>query len=216
MLNQWLIVSGLLSAYIAGRLYLGVALPSSANRSLAPQHARATLTFVLVIGLSAIFQLFFPWVRPALERNATLVASGEWWRLVTALFVQDGGIAGSIFNLVSLMLVGRVAERMWGSRRWLAIFAVGGILSEVVALAWRPIGAGNSVANFSLAGAVSILCVVRRTTRPAVFAAGIALASFAALLLLRDIHGAAALSGAMTALIFVSVSPDRVRWPAGP
>jgi len=216
VLNQWLIVSGLLSAYIAGRLYLGVALPSSANRSLAPQHARATLTFVLVIGLSAIFQLFFPWVRPALERNATLVASGEWWRLVTALFVQDGGIAGSIFNLVSLMLVGRVAEPMWGSRRWLAIFAVGGILSEVVALAWRPIGAGNSVANFSLAGAVSILCVVRRTTRPAVFAAGIALASFAALLLLRDIHGAAALSGAMTALIFVSVSPDRVRWPAGP
>ena len=103
---------------------------------------------------------------------------------------------------------------MWGSRRWLAIFAVGGILSEVVALAWRPIGAGNSVANFSLAGAVSILCVVRRTTRPAVFAAGIALASFAALLRLRDIHGAAALSGAMTGLVFVSVSRDRVWWPA--
>jgi membrane associated rhomboid family serine protease len=214
--NQWLIVSGLLNAYIAGRLYLRAAPPSHADRSLALHHARATLTFVLVIGLSAIFQLFFPWLRPALERNATLIASGEWWRLVTALFVQDGGIAGSIFNLVSLLLVGRVAERMWGSRRWLAVFAVGGILSEVVALAWRPIGAGNSVANFSLAGAVSILCIVRRTTRPAVVAAGIALAACAALLLLRDIHGAAALSGAMTGLVFVSVSSDMAWWPAGP
>ena len=208
MLNQWLLVTGLWAAYIAARLYLRAAPPSRADRWLAPQRARATLTVGVVIGLSAMLQLFFPWLLLVLERNATLIASGEWWRLVTALFVQDGGIAGSIFNLVSLLLIGRVAEHMWGARRWLVVFIVGGILSEIVALAWQPTGAGNSVANFSLAGAVSIVCVSSRRTWTIV-AAGIALGASVALLLLRDIHGAAASIGAITGLVLIRFGRSR-------
>jgi membrane associated rhomboid family serine protease len=205
MLNKWLLVAGLLGAWIAGRFYLGAAPGSSAEPRLIPRRVRATLTFALVIGLSMTLQFFFPRLLLALERNARLIASGEWWRLVTALFVQDGGLAGSIFNLVSLLLIGSVAEQIWGTRRWLIVVVVGGILSEVVALAWRPIGAGNSVANFSLGGAVSILCVIRRTTRQGAVAAAIALGTSIALLLLRDIHGAAALFGAMMGLIFITL-----------
>jgi rhomboid protease GluP len=142
----------------------------------------------------------------ALERNAALIASGEVWRLVTALVVQRGGFAGSIFNLVSLALIGSVAEHLWGTRRWVVIVVVGGILSEVVALAWQPIGAGNSVANFSLAGAVCVRCLTRRPSRTALGTACLALGSCAGLLLRRDIHGAAALIGAMTGLALIT--PD--------
>lgn len=63
-------------------------------------------------------------------RDYSRFLAGEWWRLITPLFVQDGGVTGSLFNLVSLFLVGCVAERHWGSQRWLIIFFVGGIRRE--------------------------------------------------------------------------------------
>jgi membrane associated rhomboid family serine protease len=105
-----------------------------------------------------------------------------------------------VFNVVSLVLIGSVAEHLWGTGRWVVIFAVGGIVSEIVALKWQPIGAGNSVANFSLAGAVCVFCVMRHPPRPVVTAACIALGGCGALLLRRDIHGAAGLIGAAMGL----------------
>ena len=132
-----------------------------------------------------------------------------WWRLATALFAQNGGIAGTVFNLVSLLLVGAVAERAWGGRRWLLIFFGGGILSEVVATRWQPIGAGNSVANFSLAATVAVLCVVRRPTSAVVLAAAVSLAGGAALLLMRDIHGAATGFGAILGMVLIKFDQRR-------
>ena len=38
--------------------------------------------------------------------------------------VQDGGVAGTVWNLVILAVVGVVAIRAWGSARGLIIFAV--------------------------------------------------------------------------------------------
>ena len=63
------------------------------------------------------------------------------------------------------------------------------------AWSWQPIGAGNSVANFSLAGSVCLACITQRTTREAHPAAWVAIAGWVVLLCLRDIHGAAALFG---------------------
>jgi membrane associated rhomboid family serine protease len=84
------------------------------------------------------------------ERDYTKFLQGEWWCLVTSLVVQDGGLSGSIFNLVSILLMGRVAEELWGSQKWLLLFFGGGILSQIVAFAWQPVGAGNSVQLYSV------------------------------------------------------------------
>src|SRR6266498_652308 len=79
---------------------------------------------------------------PVLAREPSLVERGQLWRAVTALFVQDGGVAGFFFNLVILLLIGAVAERRWGATRWLLAYLGGGMISEFLALAWQPHGAG--------------------------------------------------------------------------
>jgi membrane associated rhomboid family serine protease len=139
------------------------------------------------------------------ERNYERFLAGEWWRLITALFVQDGGVSGSIFNLVSLLLVGIVAERLWGGQRWLIIFFIGGILSQLIGFAWQPIGAGNSVANFSLAASIAVLCLTFNTSQAVRITAILALGAGVILLFLEDIHGPAMMIGTVIALIMVSL-----------
>jgi hypothetical protein len=125
--------------------------------------------------------------------------------------VQDGGLSGSIFNLVSLVLVGSVAERLWDRQRWLVIFFAGGILSQIVGFAWQPVGAGNSIANFSLAASIAILCLVRNTSRVGQGMAILSLGAGVILLFLKDIHGPAMMIGAVIALILSRLDRPRLK-----
>ena len=55
----------------------------------------------------------------ALRRDAVALSDGQLWRLLTALLVQDGGVPGTVFNLLGLVLVGVAAERRLGAWAWL-------------------------------------------------------------------------------------------------
>ena len=112
-----------------------------------------TLAMALLVGATFVAQNLWPGLLDSLARDPRLL-SGEPWRGVTALFVQDGGAAGALFNLACLLLLGTSAERRFSRRAWLAIYFLGGVTAEVLALAWQPHGAGNSVACFALAGAL--------------------------------------------------------------
>ena len=79
----------------------------------------------------------------------------------------------------------------------------GGILSEIIGLAWQPIGAGNSVANFSLAASIAALCLAFHGSRGIRVMAILALGAGMILLLIKDIHGAAMLLGVLVALILI-------------
>ncbi|MEP6918259.1 MAG: rhomboid family intramembrane serine protease [Acidobacteriota bacterium] len=204
MLNQWLQIVVLSGAYLAASGYLRTAGPWGAGREPTSSRATATMVLTLVLCVTAMLQWTFPAVLSAFQRDATRIATGEWWHLGTALLVQDGGVAGTVFNLISLLLVGSAAERLLGSRRWLPIFLVGALISELIALTWRPIGAGNSVATFSLAGAVSVRCVTERPSVAVFLAAAVTLTSGVALLVVRDIHGAATFAGAVIGLVFIA------------
>lgn len=136
-----------------------------------------------------------------LERDYTRFASGEWWRLITPLFVQDGGLVGGVSNLVGLLVVGAIAEHLWGRWRMLAIFFGGAVVGELVGFAWQPVGAGNSIGNFALAASVALLCVAARERRMTQAFAYISLAADVVLVAMRDIHGAAAVAGFMMALV---------------
>jgi rhomboid protease GluP len=126
----------------------------------------ATLLLMLAITVPTTLQFFFPIILQMFERDYARFLAGDWWRILTPLFVQDGGVSGSIFNLVSLLLVGIVAEKIWGSQRWLIIFFAGGILSEMIGFAWQPVGAGNSVANFGLAASIAVFCLGVNALQP--------------------------------------------------
>jgi hypothetical protein len=99
---------------------------------------------------------------PDLSGHAKTVVS-TWRRspTVTSMVVQDGGLAGAIFNLVPLAMIGFAAEQAWGPMRWTVIALTG----TVGVLLWgkivQPVGAGNSVAVFSLAASIAVLAVLR-------------------------------------------------------
>jgi membrane associated rhomboid family serine protease len=156
----------------------------------------ATIALCCLVAIPSLLQFPFPRVLFALRRDGDLILHhGEVWRLVTSLVVQDGGMAGLIGNLLVLVLVGVVAERMWGSWRVLALFFGTGILSECVGLAWQPLGAGNSVGNFGLASGVLLCCLLRATAIPPRVLATAGIVSGLALLFARDIHGGAVAIG---------------------
>ncbi len=192
----------LYGAYLAGYLYLR---SQSGKSGSIPQKTpfrfpKVTVGLLLVIAIPSILEFFFPIILLTLERDAARFLDGEWWRLFTSLFVQDGGISGAIFNLVALLFVGLVAEQLWDTPKMLLIFFAGGLVGEIVGLVWQPIGAGNSVANFSLAASLAVLCLLHRPPRPVQIAALVALGTDILLIALHDIHGPAAIAGALLAI----------------
>jgi len=136
---------------------------------------------------------------------------GEWWRLVTPFFVQDGGIAGTGFNLTSLLLIGILAEQFWGSLPVLLIFFIGGIVGEIAGFAWQPVGAGNSVANFALAGSILAACLLHPPNRTILFLSLAALIVYILLIGVHDIHGVAATIGVFLALVMGFISQRKSR-----
>ncbi|HYQ67027.1 rhomboid family intramembrane serine protease [Actinophytocola sp.] len=122
----------------------------------------ATAAGVAVV--AAVVQYTVPAAAPTLQRgDFTLVTSGEWWRLVTPLLVQTLGWYQVVTNLVTLALVGAVAERSVGGARWAVLFAAGTIGGQVAAYAWGLPGGGDSIAICGLAGGM----VVRLLAGPA-------------------------------------------------
>jgi rhomboid protease GluP len=81
------------------------------------------------------------------------ILHGEWWRLVTAVFVHIG-----IIHIASNMYVfwglGMIAERLLGRFNFLAVYLLTGIAGNVLTLLLKPniVGAGASGAIFGLAG----------------------------------------------------------------
>ena len=186
------LIFGLYGAFLTG--VIGIRLKSPAIQEVKMVH-RTVFLLLLIVGTPTILQFIFPSILPLFERNRDRVLSGELWRMVTALVFQDGGINGAIFNLVGLFFIGMIGETVWGSRRLFTIFWFGGVCSEIVGLFWQPIGAGNSIANLSIAASIVAWCIVNCRRLPVIVLAILTIGSYLGLFLLKDIHGAAGFIG---------------------
>ena len=147
----------------------------------------------------------------ALDRQPGTLAAGEWWRVATPLLVHHGGWRETAFNISGIALLGVFVERMFGRRRWLAVYFIPGVIGEAVGSAWRPHGAGASVGGAGLLG--SLLASLCAKGRPALarIAGAIGLIAAAALTLARDIHGPSVLAGAgLAAGLLLAQRDDRV------
>lgn len=169
---------------------------TTAPKSVAPRRLPcATMVGVVVIGVVSTLQLTVaPGLLDALERNASQISAGQVWRLVTSLCVQDGGVAGTVWNLALLAVLGTIAERVLGWRPGVWAWVCGTLAGELAGLWWQPIGAGNSVGNFGLIGLLCVAALVSRD-RPVRLSAAIVLAGGCVLLVDRDVHGAALAAG---------------------
>ncbi|GAA3452026.1 rhomboid family intramembrane serine protease [Dactylosporangium matsuzakiense] len=163
-----------------------------------PHRPIATWVVFAAVAVFSFLQLLAaPALFTALRRDRTAIADGQFWRLLTSAVVQDGGWAGTIFNLIALAALGLLAERLWGTRRWLALALCVQILGGLWGLVVQPIGAGTSLIDFGLGGALATTAAVVHRSPLAV----VSLAAGSALLLLGDIHGGAVLAGALFALL---------------
>ena len=163
----------------------------------------ATIVALVVVGVPTLLQFTaVPSLLDALARDRERIFDGELWRLVTPIVVQDSGATGTITNLLSLALIGVVAEWIWGPARWVLIGLGSALLAELWGLLVDPVGAGNSVVVYGLAASVAVSAVVRGHG-PARILAVVSLACALVLLGVGDLHGGAAAVGAAIGAILV-------------
>jgi membrane associated rhomboid family serine protease len=198
------VTTGLLAALYA--VVLATAYAAFAIRRFPTSRQRtwpwATTVALLIIGVPTVAQFTVaPWLLQNLERNWTLISGGQIWRLLTSLVVQDGGLAGAIFNLVALAMIGVAAEKAWGATRWIAIALIGALGAQLWGKIVQPIGGGNSVMVFSLAASVAVLAVLRGVRVQRLLGV-ISLLGAAVLLIIGDLHGGAAAIGALLGAVF--------------
>ncbi|MBV8144490.1 MAG: rhomboid family intramembrane serine protease [Gammaproteobacteria bacterium] len=84
-----------------------------------------------------------------------LTAAGQWWRLLTCTFLHFG-LGHLAFNMWALWVNGVLAERLYGSSRFLTLYLFAGVAGSVASFLWHPYvnGAGASGAIFGVLGAL--------------------------------------------------------------
>ncbi|HVG25537.1 MAG TPA: rhomboid family intramembrane serine protease [Thermoanaerobaculia bacterium] len=100
-----------------------------------------------------------------------LVGAGQYWRLLTAVFLHGDGTPGGTLlhlavNLFSLFQLGRLFELMFSSRRMVLIFFLTGIAASITSFLRLPAygsSVGASGAVFGVMGA--FIFSVRRSPR---------------------------------------------------
>lgn len=95
-------------------------------------------------------------------KENTLIAQGEYYRFVTAMFLH-GGIIHILSNMYALSTLGPTIEKAFGKIRYLLIYFLGGIISIAASYIFsEDVSIGASGAIFALLGAVLVLAIRAR------------------------------------------------------
>lgn len=145
-------------------------------------------------------------------RDRDLLLDGEWWRLVTPLVVQDGGWAGTTFNIVTLLVLGTIVESLFGRRVLVVVYVSAGLVSEILAytLLQHHGIAGNSVAVLGLAGLLVVSLVLSRAM-PLRAIGAIGLVAGLSLVITANLHGVGFSIGAIIGGALAELEPSTFR-----
>ncbi|HXJ20098.1 MAG TPA: rhomboid family intramembrane serine protease [Polyangia bacterium] len=103
------------------------------SEPIAERLTPAIKAFVITDAILYAFYVFVREVRPAMIAHVALgpgLWRGEVWQLVTSLFVHFD-LLGFVFNVIGLWFVGAFIERTQGTRRFVTLFLVSGVLANV-------------------------------------------------------------------------------------
>ena len=138
----------------------------------------AVFLWMLAHGVSATNPSVDQLMRFGADNAGSVLIDGQWWRIVSAMFVHVG-IIHLATNMWCLWNLGLLAEPLMGTFGVLSVYvltgAAGNLLSTVVNWVWPireagsvvfPAGAGASGAVFGIAGALIILLNSRRLPVP--------------------------------------------------
>lgn len=167
-----------------------------------------TATAVGVAVVAAAVQYAVPSAVPMLQREPSVLETGQWWRWVTPLLVQTLGWYQVVTNLVTLAVVGVVAEWRFGRWQWAALFAAGTVGGQTAAYAWQEPGGGDSIAICGLAGGVVVWLLAGRADASR-WAVGVVVCYVAALTGWGFAGIRAAAVAVFVAVLVLYVVPDR-------
>jgi hypothetical protein len=168
----------------------------------------------VLIGVPSLLQFAVPQITAALERMPALTLhAGQWWRVLSAIAAQDGGLPGAIFNLGVLAAVLTVGEWIWGRWRTVVLFLAPSIILNLLAIAWDHSGGGSSFASDGLLMSMCGLALVLHRSLIATVCSTAAIAIGVALVAINDAHGVAILLGAVLGVIFGVFRPGRAQVP---
>jgi len=152
-------------------LACGARLPSAAGNFLSkffglitPGVTPITAVLVTMVTLNFIIQLILSGggalLKPSMESllqvgalHSQLVASGQWWRLMTCVFVHIG-LIHYLFNMYALISVSRLLEEEIGPARYMSLFLLTGLGGSTASYFLHSgiVMAGASGAIFGLIG----------------------------------------------------------------
>lgn len=94
-----------------------------------------------------------------------VVAKGEWYRLLTSLFLHSGA-THIVMNMLSLYIVGTMVERLFSASSYLGIYFISALFGSFVSIYVHPTGwaVGASGAIFGIFGALAGFAWVHRKT----------------------------------------------------
>ncbi len=147
-------------------------IPDSGQTLVTPSYLITTI----LIGLNALVFVvmvlrgvspFLPSPQQAIAFGADfgpLTLNGQWWRLVTSMFVHFG-IVHIGLNMWCLWNLGRASEQLMGRASYLLAYFVSGIFASIVSVYWHPMaaGAGASGAIFGMAGVLVSYVYLKKT-----------------------------------------------------
>ena len=106
-------------------------------------------------------------------KSGPLIACGDWWRLITPMFLHIG-FFHLLANSIGLFIFGGMVERIFGSVAFAAIYLIAGVMGNLfsywadigiyqnVPILIKPIGAGASGAVFGIVGAFGSYLLLNR------------------------------------------------------
>jgi membrane associated rhomboid family serine protease len=139
----------------------GDANSDSAGDSAAPPAAHPYVTIAILILLTLIFVMMLAAGQNDIGRVAVqfgakdnvLIQQGQWWRLITPIFLH-GGWLHLLVNGFSLFSLGGSMERIYGPKKYLLIFLFAGFTGNLLSYWLSPtLSLGASGALFGLVGA---------------------------------------------------------------
>lgn len=141
----------------------------------APESPLFPVTIALIAANALVFAVmvlrgvsfFLPTPREAIAFGADfgpLTLNGQWWRLVTSMFVHFGIIHIGL-NMWCLWSLGRAAEILMGRFPYLLAYFASGIFGSIASVYSRPLaaGAGASGAIFGMAGVLVTFVYLKKT-----------------------------------------------------
>ena len=93
-----------------------------------------------------------------------MTMNGQWWRLVTCMFLHFG-IIHLAMNMWILWGLAQVVERLVGSTGFAIAYMASGIAGSIASLAWYPVGVSAGASGAVFVTAAALLRFVRVSER---------------------------------------------------